>query len=437
MNTRSDTTETQRSRLTAALFVLLMAAGGCGSGSTSTDVDAHVDVDAQVDGDAEVDPDGGTPSPCVDPASLGDEAPPEAIRITRVEANPGVTIPLFVNGNEVTQPNRNARMPARRATLLRVYVETLAGWNLHTIEARVVLERPGGVSCTLVQTLSPSGSTTPGDLRSGFAILIPAEEVLPDTTYQVYLSDPSATPGPGTADTRVPETGVLNLGVEDSRQHMRMVIVPVNYSYGNCARFADTSAAHMQAFYDAMFQQYPLESLDLTVRAPLSWTDPLEVPADLSALLAAVLNMRETDAPDEDVYYYGLFDNCDLCLDVTGQGDCLRGLAIGEGGFPPSGRTRNAIGQAGERELWTFVHETGHMHGRNHVDCPGPDPGNTDANYPYADGSIGDFGYGILDGLLRDPATDVDFMTICVRPTWVSDYNWEAYFERIASLNPP
>ena len=86
--------------------------------------------------------------------------------------------------------------------------------------------------------------------------------------------------------------------------------------------------------------------------------------------------------------------------------------------------------------MWTFVHETGHMQGRGHVEChSGPDPGGTDALYPHAGGYIGAPGYGVIDGLLRDSSTHVDFMTICDEPTWVSGYTWNAVFDRITSMS--
>jgi len=81
----------------------------------------------------------------------------------------------------------------------------------------------------------------------------------------------------------------------------------------------------------------------------------------------------------------------------------------------------------------TFTHEVGHLQGRAHVDCPVPSDG-VDPTYPYEDGVIMDWGFGIRDFGLRAPGLNYDYMSYC-GPAWVSDWEWNATGERIEELS--
>jgi hypothetical protein len=82
----------------------------------------------------------------------------------------------------------------------------------------------------------------------------------------------------------------------------------------------------------------------------------------------------------------------------------------------------------------TFVHEIGHTQGRAHVSCPGGDAAGPDPSYPHDDGRIGVWGFGVRDFQVRSATTYSDYMSYC-SPTWVSDWQWKATFERIAVLS--
>ena len=76
------------------------------------------------------------------------------------------------------------------------------------------------------------------------------------------------------------------------------------------------------------------------------------------------------------------------------------------------------------------MHELGHNHGREHAPCGV----SGDANYPYNGGSIGVYGYDLLTGQLFSPNEHADMMSYC-DPTWISDYNFLALFDRVRSVN--
>jgi hypothetical protein len=80
-----------------------------------------------------------------------------------------------------------------------------------------------------------------------------------------------------------------------------------------------------------------------------------------------------------------------------------------------------------------MVHELGHNHGRAHIFCANGDAAGTDPSYPYTDGVIGVWGFGIRLFKLHSPTASWEFMTYC-SPTWVSDWGWSKAYNRIRTL---
>ncbi len=73
-----------------------------------------------------------------------------------------------------------------------------------------------------------------------------------------------------------------------------------------------------------------------------------------------------------------------------------------------------------EPDASIIAHELGHNLSLRHVPCP-TNISNPDPNYPYADASIGSWGY--LNGSMKDPGRNKDLMAYCA-PMWISDYSF-------------
>jgi hypothetical protein len=71
-----------------------------------------------------------------------------------------------------------------------------------------------------------------------------------------------------------------------------------------------------------------------------------------------------------------------------------------------------------------MVHELGHNFGRLHT--PSCGAGGVDANYPYAQGAIGVYGYDAAAAALVTPAAP-DIMGYCTQ-RWISDYTYTGIF---------
>ncbi len=84
-------------------------------------------------------------------------------------------------------------------------------------------------------------------------------------------------------------------------------------------------------------------------------------------------------------------------------GGCVAGLGMIGGSQDAYSRAAIGLGYSGEIATETAVHEIGHTHGRQHSPCGGAQ--GTDPAYPYQDGSIGVWGYDLLDKNSSLPAS--------------------------------
>jgi hypothetical protein len=382
------------------------------------------------------------------------DTPARGVRISLVESNAGVAVPVGRDGQWVDGSGRNAPIPGRRDTLFRVRVDVdEAVWVPRELEARLHLHQQGGTmeTFTVVETIAGDSDEAEGSLGSTFMIVVPAASMQPFVQFEVELYEAADTgweglPEPAPADPRLPADGPAFVGVEESELSMRVVLVPVQYESPACTATFDTSPEVIAAYAEAMLQQNPLERVEIEVHEPYLVNDlELSDALDFFTLLERMQQLRADEQPDPNVYYYGIFDNCAQCVGFQDLPGCLLGVAAG---LPD-----DSMGSAGERvaigaseldspetgELLeigrtTFVHEVGHTQGRQHVACPGVQAGGPDPSYPYPDGKIGVWGWGTRDREIRIADEHTDYMSYC-SPVWVSDWQWNATFQRIRTLS--
>lgn len=362
------------------------------------------------------------------------------ITIVRVEANPGVAVPIGLDGGAVGGEGRNAYIPPRRDTLIRAFVEVEQGWAPRPIEGRLTLTLPDGREEVLSGIFEIGGATAAAQIGSGPYFGVDAEWMAPGLKYSLslwetvegYREAPMIAP-------RLPADGSsAPVGVEDAYLNMAVVLVPIAYSYGSCEATVDGEALR-RPFGDALFQQNPLESLDLTIHAPYPVTYDMGTYSGINKLVNEMSQLRAEEGAAPHVYYYGVFDNCGRCI---GSGDgpsggCIAGLAASITGEEKSNAwARAAAGQLSDGAAQTFVHEVGHTQGRQHVYCAGAgvqSQGN-DPTYPYPDGRINVWGFGVRDLGLRHPTVNSDYMSYCGN-AWASDWQWNKTYTRIKTLS--
>ena len=427
--------------LSCSLITALIA--GCGDDKAGVD-SGDAETGTGTTGDAEPTTTTPTTTPTTgEDSSTGEPFEPFPargdIKIVRVEANPGVAIPIGLDGAEVDGPGRNAFIPKSRNMLVRAFVDVPDDWTERSLEARLTLSG-GGVDTVMSQTVTISQDSYDNDLASTFYWGVEAVDVVPNLKYQIELWE--AAPGAEllaepAQPAIAPLAGPGFVGVESSQAEMRVVLVPVDYKFGNCAAVVD-GEAERKAFEGALYQQNALETLEFTIHAPYPVVYSMTEYSGLSKLVSEMSQLRTDEGADPNVYYYALFDNCGGCIGSGGGGaqGCTVGLAADiTGPDQNDARYRAAAGQLNKGGVDTFVHEIGHTQGRRHIECTGAgvDAAGTDPSYPHPDGRIGVWGFGILDFSLRHPTAFSDYMSYC-GSTWVSDWQWNATYSRIKTL---
>ncbi len=374
--------------------------------------------------------------------SVPTDVPARGLRIARVEANHGVAIPVAQDGEWVDGSGRNAQLVKGRNTAFRVYLDVEESvWVARPIRARLTVTQQDGRESVYEETADVAEDSSTTSLQSNILLGAVAEDMQPGAEFQIELFEG------GSGWESLPEVdappvaltaGRAQIGIEPSAQVMRLVMVPVDYSFGSCQTSVELTEDALQPYEDAMYQQNPLESIEIEVRAPITVNDlDLSNGNDFFQLLNRAVQLRGSDNPDPNVYYYVLFDNCGAC--ISESGGCLLGVAPGTPGpTEAEASQRVAIGtrylSGDEVGIETFVHEIGHTQGREHVACPGAQSAGPDPSYPYEGGSIGVWGFGVRDFQIRNPNVHTDYMSYC-NPTWVSDWQWKATFERARALS--
>ena len=385
-----------------ALLVALLVVGGCSSSSSRSS--SHV----------------------ADPLVTG-------LRVTQVFAYQGLRAMLVKDGRPV-EPE--VPLIQGRPTMLRVFLTPDAGWDGREVIVRLSLNANGTALPPIDVHRTLTVASTEPDLASTANFDLTSDQVTADLTWSVSLHE--VTPGlqPAVAEGAVyPTEGAAALGAKDTGVGEKIVVIPIQYNADGSGRLPDTSPAQLERLRARMMALYPVKKVDITVVAPLPWSQAVKANGSgWSSLLQAVIDQRQKDGVPSNVYYYGMFSPAASMASYCGKG-CVAGLSPVLAS-PDDEYGRGSIGlgfadKIAEADV-TFVHEVGHAHGRNHAPCEVMD---ADQSYPYDGGTIGDWGYDFATKTLLDPAGKMrDMMGYC-SPVWISDYTYKALFDRVTYLN--
>ncbi|AKV02751.1 hypothetical protein AKJ09_09414 [Labilithrix luteola] len=382
--------------------------------------------------------DGGTGSPSTPGADASSpEQPAEVpvllasdVSIAHVAIFQGVKVSLVQNGQAVA--NRNAPVVAGRPALVRVYVTPEVGAK--SITAQLTLTS-GGVAKPVVQhTKTIAAASTDDNLDSTFNFEVAAADLTTDTTFKIALTATDGAEATGASPARFPQDGSLaSLGAKRSGK-LKVVVVPVQYNADGSGRMPDVSAAQLQRYKEVMMARYPATDVEVTTRATVTSSIAINAAGSgYSQMLTAIQQLRQSDGVASDVYYYGAVAPANSFNAFCGQ-SCVTGLStVVESASTSVFRASVGMGFTGAIGSSTMAHELGHAHGRYHAPCGGPS--GVDSSFPYADGTIGVWGYDILAKTLFSPEAGHDMMSYC-KNEWVSDYTFAALFTRIAAVSP-
>jgi hypothetical protein len=216
---------------------------------------------------------------------------------------------------------------------------------------------------------------------------------------------------------------------------MKVLLVPIHYTGAGQDRMADLSAANVKTLIDSLYEENPVQEIIYQVRGHIGYDQPM---VNLGALLPLMAAVKSKDGADPNVYYHAFID---IGCPVVGCGNYgVAGIAQMAGSGQNASLSRVAASvfwldnNGGvERTADTFVHELGHNQGLAHVACPGVDAAGPDPSYPYKNGKIGEWGFGIRSFTLHNPTAAHDYMSYCGN-SWGSDWTFLKTYERIRTL---
>ena len=336
-----------------------------------------------------------------------------------------------ITGLEITQsvqnPYNSVSLVANRATVVRVYVQDVLG-GAPPVYVSLTGTHNGVPMGTLTQGLATI-STAPSraSLASSFNFTLPPNWITAGTLDLVAKVDSTNLVSEA---NEANNTFSITLGF-NAVPALNLKIVPIAYTHTG-AHPGFFAAPTADTVSDWIRRSYPVSEVNVLIRTPFSFTGNLTVDSEWDRLLDAVTTQKSLDgAPSSQVYYALIPTNNDWWNgDVPAWGGySWIGYRVGVGlNYPWSANLTSRLA----------VHEIGHNFGLLHVaGCS--NPAGIDPAYPYANGSIGQYGLDISPSTLYTPASNYDFMTYCSSSLqWWSDYHYQKLYndQRIHGLAP-
>lgn len=362
----------------------------------------------------------------------------ELVTVDHVAVYQGVKVTLL-NRGEIQKPNAHV-IPGRPA-LVRVHARTKPKVTVPRLEAELHITVKG-----VDVVVAKDGPRTIGsvdleeaELSSTFNFELDADQIKTGSTLSVTLTDPTGADRSQVTFPAVTEEGpaTLSMNVGELSPTLRVRFLPVRYQADGSDRLPTLDVAAVESYRTALYKMYPVAKVEVSVRSPIDWPVAVEAGGKgWDKLLQAVMRTRGSDSPPDDVYYVGVFNPARSEAEYCKAG-CILGVAPASFGVvtaPQATDLRSAmvLGYPSQRANGTLAQELAHAMGRLHAPCG--EPNAIDTKFPYDGGTLGVWGYDVLDKKLIDPTSRVfDFMSYC-GPVWVSDYTFDAIYERLVSV---
>jgi len=351
--------------------------------------------------------------------------PALGITVKRIDVYQTVKVPVMDSGAEITTDKRTTDVVTGRTTMFRLSVALDSGFSARQISARVTVDN-GTTVAQYFAKQAVSKDSVETEPMSTFQVVVPAEQITPDTRYSAELVECATGAGAGQAGSaRFPKTGDVALAARLTGG-LKVTIVPLQAN----SKVPDTSETALTTYRQQLMAMYPIDAITFTVAPPMTVAYPLDWEGTLDQMRAK----RKSDGAAADVYYYGLLKPVDSFNAFCGNG-CTTGIGYLTDAKSPGQRAALGVGYADRVSAQTMAHEIGHNLGRAHAPCvpSGGSISGVDAKYPFTDGRTGIIGYDSrTKALLSDKGTDL--MGYCSN-VWLSEYTYGAIMDRIALVN--
>jgi hypothetical protein len=323
---------------------------------------------------------------------------------------------------------------AGRPALVRVFVGLTGAGSQGGVVGRLTRYVGGNAQDSLdAGPINVLASTSESSLAETLNFDLPAAWLSAGTSYVLQLDLGNSIPETNEGNNRYPPAGAASFNFQNAPT-LDIVIVPVHYARPG-APATDPPTGDISYVTWLPFKVYPVSQINYTLHASITFNGDLSAPdgSGWVDLLSQITNIHSMEDLQEHKVYYGLVDSvgADGC-----NGGCIAG--IGWINQPNSYLSKSALGFAGfldnrNEASPIMTHELGHTFGRYHSPC-----GTTVAlgPYPYANATLGQWGYDSANAQLLDPNNYRDYMSYC-DPAWTSDFTYQAVFNAWSWVSNP
>ena len=354
------------------------------------------------------------------------------VSVQRVALYQSVEVLMAEDGEE-----KSSSVPviAGKEALMRVFLDSSSDFVSREIVGRLTLELSEEDTTVHETTFLMDGNWSEGALSSTMNFSIAADEMTPSTKFHIELLEVEAgfQGEEGLRNSVVyPQEGMASMRAQQNNGPLRVYLLPIRYNADGSGRTPSLSDSRVNEFVEDMSALYPASTIDITVLPTKDWNREVSAYGEgWGELLQEMYYERSRKSIPFDGYLYGIFNPSGSLGQYCERG-CILGLSsLAQSPNDSWARISIGLGFPGNTAIGTFLHEVGHAHGRAHAPCETRD---YDYSYPYSGGMIGIWGYDIYSGQLKNPNSTADFMGYC-EPSWVSDYTYEALFDRIQAVS--
>jgi hypothetical protein len=358
------------------------------------------------------------------------------LSIVRVEANQGVGIDIGVGEAHVGLDARPTGLLNDRPALVRVIHEVTDDWTPRDVRAELELSYDDGTSEVLEHVFRVEYSTNEYLLETSFAWVLERDQVRPDMDYQVRIFDDAVSEG-GELIASNPASGPKTLGVGDVDIEMHIALAPIRFKSEDCDIYTKVDAQVIEDFRNHFYQRYPVQRV-IIKELPLVTHGVTPV----SNLVDVLRQARVDHELSPETHLVGLQIHCESgysCAPIPWSLAPTSGNGLLRTAYFAMGQSNwSRANESWQPDLDWFssvCFDTSHRPG--FVACGdnehAPD---TDIQYPHERGYTNSWGYGVIDGILRDPM-HYDKMAYGCSPQWASDYSWNLaghYFQKLTAL---